>query len=297
MHQYISQIRKKGLVWGLVLLLGLITFLIWVLLLVGETTQVLKVSFLNVGQGDAIFIETPAGVQILIDGGNGEAVLQELSHVMSFFDKSIDIVVATHPDSDHVGGLVDVVQRYDVGLLIHSSVVPTSEAAHALFEYAQKHNIPTHVAQRGDVFDFGDGAYLSTLFPDRDVAYLEPNDASVVLQLAFGEHSFLFTGDAPQSIENYLVTLDQDELRSDVLKAGHHGSKTSTSDIFVGFVDPQYVVLSRGCDNSYGHPHQEVLDILDVFLIDVHDTCTEGRITFLSDGVLLQGKNSHNSEF
>jgi beta-lactamase superfamily II metal-dependent hydrolase len=106
--------------------------------------------------------------------------------------------------------------------------------------------------------------------------------------LVYGDTSFLFTGDSPQAIEKYLVSLDGTRLKSDVLKVGHHGSKTSSASVFVGYVSPQYAVLSRGCANSYGHPHQEVLDTFARFEIEMLDTCKEGTITFVSDGTTVR---------
>ncbi|MBL4644521.1 MAG: hypothetical protein JKX80_01505 [Candidatus Pacebacteria bacterium] len=119
---------------------------------------------------------------------------------------------------------------------------------------------------------------------------MESNAASIILKVTFGEHSFLLTGDSPKHIENYVASLDTQLLASTVLKAGHHGSKTSSSETFIGFVNPEYVVLSRGCENSYGHPHQEVLDVLNNFNIEILDTCEEGTVTFSTDGTILQIK-------
>ncbi|KKP80420.1 MAG: internalization-related competence protein ComEC/Rec2 protein, partial [Parcubacteria group bacterium GW2011_GWB1_35_5] len=134
----------------------------------------------------------------------------------------------------------------------------------------------------------GDGVVLQILFPDRDPAGMETNTSSIIARLVYGENEFLFTGDSPKSIENYLISLGG--LESDVLKAGHHGSKTSTSPDFVTAVSPEYVVISAGKDNRYGHPSQEVLDILNNFGAEILRTDKDGRIVFESDGESLKIK-------
>ena len=134
------------------------------------------------------------------------------------------------------------------------------------------------------IVDLGEGVVFQILFPDRDVALLETNDASVVGKLIFEEISFLFTGDSPQKIEKYLIFLDPNSLSSKVLKVGHHGSRTSSGAEFVGAVDPQYAVISSGKDNSYGHPYREVLEILDRNKSFILNTAEVGRVVFKTDG-------------
>lgn len=140
------------------------------------------------------------------------------------------------------------------------------------------------MAQRGQVFDFGDGVRLEVLFPDRPLPGADTNTACTVTRIVYGKTAFLLPCDAPQSVEEYLVGLDGKALRADVLKAGHHGSKTSSSLVFVGYVNPQWAVYSRGCDNMYGMPHQETIDTFARLNIPTLDTCEEGMITFESDG-------------
>lgn len=268
-------------------LLVLVTLAIWVPILTTESSKNLTVSFLDVGQGDAIFIQTPSGRQILVDGGKGNAVLRELGKVMPFFDRSIDIVIATHPDADHVGGLIEVFKRYNVELFMRPGVTHDTPATESLFATLNGMQVEEILARRGQTINFGDGAYLTIFFPDRDVSELEPNDTSVIIKVGLGKHAFMLTGDSPKRIEEYLVSLDGEQLRSDVLKVGHHGSKTSSSELFIGYVNPEYGVLSRGCGNRYGHPHQEVLDTLKQFEVEVVDTCTDGRVTFVTNGETL----------
>jgi competence protein ComEC len=261
-----------------------VTIFAWNVLLGEEKQGELIVSFLDVGQGDSIFIESPSGRQLLIDGGPDRSVLRELGKQMKWYDRSIDVVIATHPDTDHVAGLFDVLKRYDVDYIFRPGIKHDAQAAQSLLKEIANEDAEEFLARRGQRIDIGDGIYLEILFPDRDVSDVETNTGSIVARLVYGETSFLFTGDSPQAIEKYLARIDGEDLNSDVLKIGHHGSKTSSATGFLGFVSPKYGVLSRGCDNRYGHPHQEVLDELERFEIEVTDTCEEETITYISDG-------------
>ena len=260
--------------------------------LIREGRQILTVAFLDVGQGDAIFIEAPSGNQLLIDGGPDKSVLRELSRVMPFYDRSIDVVMMTHPDSDHVSGLNDVLDKYQVSLFLEPGVTASSsvyrELESRIMDYESNGKIKKILARRGMAVDLGRGVYLEILFPDRDPAGWDTNNASIVTRLVYGENEFLLTGDSPQSIENYLISLGG--LESDVLKAGHHGSKTSSSEFFVAAVSPEYAVISVGANNRYGHPNQEVLDILNKFEVKILRTDERGKIMFKSDGTNLEVK-------
>lgn len=255
---------------------------------------ILTVVFLDVGQGDAIFIEAPNGNQMLIDGGPGRAVLRELSKVMPFYDRSIDIVLATHPDADHISGLNDVLNKYAVGLFVEPGVESDTNIHKELKGRVQAKSIKTIEVRRGMTIDLGRDAVLEILFPVLDPRGMETNAASIVARLVYGENEFLLTGDSPQNIEDYLVfqeklkSSNDDSLQSDVLKAGHHGSKTSTGAEFLAAVSPEYVVISAGKNNRYGHPSPEVLDILNNFGAKILRTDQSGRIIFKSDGMNLE---------
>ncbi|MDD2934909.1 MAG: ComEC/Rec2 family competence protein [Candidatus Pacebacteria bacterium] len=250
----------------------------------GEQGNILKVVFFDVGQGDAIFIESPNGKQVLIDGGSNRAVMRNLGQVMPFYDRSIDLVVMTHPDTDHLGGLLPVLKDYNVDLVMEPGVETDSEIYLEYKEQVKTKGIKSILARQGQVIDLGNGAYLSVLFPVGDTSDFETNTASVILKLVYRENSFLFTGDSPQVIEKYLVGAFGNELDTDVLKLGHHGSKTSSSELFLGFVSPEYAIASVGKDNRYGHPHKEVLDLLDKMDINLFRTDESGMIVFESDG-------------
>lgn len=268
-----------------ILVLLVLTVTIWIAVLREEKHGVLTVSFLDVGQGDAIFITSPTGRQVLIDGGPGTEVLRKLGKTMPWYDRSIDLVIGTHADMDHIGGLIEVLPRYRV----QTAVVPTTYGSTDawrtyLDKLKQESGARVLAAERGETFQLGGGAYLEVLFPDRNIPNIETNTGCIVTRLVYGETAFILPCDAPSSIENYLVLLGGNALKSNVLKAGHHGSKTSSAALFVGMVDPQYAVFSRGCDNTYDHPSPETVATFQTFNIPTLDTCTDGTITFVSDG-------------
>jgi competence protein ComEC len=251
----------------------------------GGTDHLLRVSFLDVGQGDAIFIQTPEGIDMLIDGGKDTRVLRELGKLMSPLDKTIDIVVATHPDADHIGGLSEVFDRYAVKDFVYTSIESdTSYYERLTSAVAQEPSVRTHEITSARIMNLGSGVSAHILYPDREIISGDTNDASVVIKLEYGSTSVLLTGDAGVEVEQWLVRLYGGELKSDILKAGHHGSRTSSSKSFVEQVAPRVAIISAGKDNSYGHPHKEVLDTFSLFGIDVFSTAQLGTISFTSDG-------------
>jgi len=283
---------RSGKVIGIALVfLVAATAAIWYAALREDRAGVLTVSFLDIGQGDAIFIDAPSGRQALIDGGPADGgILRRLSAVMPWYDRSIDVIIPTHPDADHIAGLIDVLSRYDVGIIVHSSVEGDTQTAKSLVAAMQKEGAQEIVAQRGEIIDLGKGAYLEILSPDRSVPRVETNTGCVVTRLVYGSTVFMLGCDAPQAIENYLVSLDGVALHADVLKAGHHGSRTSSSPLFVGMVSPAWAVYSRGCGNSYGFPHAETIATFAKFAIPTVDTCEKGTVTFVSDGKIVSKK-------
>lgn len=270
--------------WIPILLLIVANALVWSI----PIHQGLTVSFLNIGQGDAIFIQGPTGVQMLVDGGPDSSVLRELGTQMPFWDRTLDAVMESHPDKDHIAGLVDVLKRYEVKTFIEPGISNDTRPTVALVQAVKSEHSKNILARRGMRLDLGGGAYADILFPDRDVSKVETNTGSVVMHLVYGETSFLLNGDSPQVIEKYLVALDPASLKSDVLKAGHHGSKTSSASEFVEAVNPKYGVFSRGCDNSYGHPSTEVVALFRKLKIPTFDTCKVGTVTFESNGETLR---------
>lgn len=250
--------------------------------------SVLCVVFLNVGQGDAIFAQTPDGIQILIDGGRDQSVLRELSTVMDFSDRTIDYILITHPDADHIVGLYDVLQRYTITNVIRTENESDTAIWQSIAQAIADEGATVAFARRGQRYDLGAGVALEILFPDTDPSKLESNTASIVARLSYGDTSFMLTGDSPKAIEEYLVLIEGDYLKSDVLKVGHHGSRTSTSELFLEHVSPTYAVISAGKDNSYGHPHIEVTDSLFNFGVETQSTSDHGRVIFWSEGKTVE---------
>lgn len=285
-----SRDMKNSNKFKLYFLLGflIINVFIWSVVLKEDRQGVLKISFLDVGQGDSIFIEAPNGNQVLIDGGSNKAVLKELGKVMPFYDRTIDAVIATHPDKDHIGGLIDVLKNYHTDFVMEPGVSSDTGAYQELKKTIADKKLPRILARRGMSLNLGDGAWLNILFPDRDTNNWETNTASIVAKLVYGNNSFLLTGDSPIAIEKYLSMIDGKNLQSNVLKTGHHGSRTSTSESFAGLVSPEYAVISAGKNNRYGHPHKEVLGILEKIKATILKTYESGTITFSSDGEMVR---------
>lgn len=253
----------------------------------------LTVSFLDVGQGDAILVEGPTGIEMLIDGGRDREVLRKLPVLMGPLDRSIDVVVATHPDADHISGLPAVMKRYAVRHFYDPGKEGESSIAESLEVTVDREpGIVEGVLRAGMRIHLGDGAYADVLHPEDNVAQLrETNDASITMRLVYGETEFMLTGDAPSWVEDRVVSQYGTALKSDVLKAGHHGSKTSTGPLFLAAVDPDFVVISAGKDNSYGHPHEEVVARILASGASILSTFETGTITFESDGISVRRRD------
>ena len=269
-------------------LLTLATFGVWGNLYAKQDQTVrvadLVVTFLDVGQGDATLIETVGGAQVLIDGGPNASVLQELARALPVFDTDLDLVIGTHPDMDHIGGLVDVLERYDVKHILMTENKGESAAAQAYARAATEEGATITMARRGQVWQLDASTTLEVLFPETDASDLESNASSIVTKLTYGNTCFLFTGDSPKRIEEYLVLTYGEHLQCAVLKIGHHGSRTSTAELFLAEVSPTYAVISAGKDNRYGHPHVEVTDLLFNERVETLETAEQGSVTLRSDG-------------
>ena len=242
-------------------------------------------AMLDVGQGDGLFIESPTGTQVMFDAGPVHSVLGPLSRVISPFDKSINAVVITNPDADHIGGLLDILKNYEVGEIFESGTLTDSKTYKNLRDEMAKQNVPDILVKRGTRMDLGGGVYIDILFPDRDVSSWATNDGGVVARLTYGDTSIMLTGDAPAKTEQIILRENNPaQLASTILKVGHHGSRTSTSLSFAQAVKPSYALISDGKDNKYGHPHQETLDILTQLGAKIFRTDLLGSIIMKSDG-------------
>ncbi len=242
------------------------------------------VAFLDVGQGDAIFIQAENGNQILLDGGPNKAVLRQLSKVMPFYDRSIDMIILSHPHADHVAGLDEVLKRYDVNSAIQPGTNSNTPEFQEWENLLVDKKIPHFYGKRGMKINLDTNLYLEILSPTINAKNLDPHPGMLVAKLVYGNTSYLLMGDAEKPIENYLVSLEGAGLKTNILKIGHHGSSKSTSESLLGFANPQYSVISAGKDNSYGHPHKETLNILNQFDISILRTDELGAIKTKSDG-------------
>ena len=265
---------------------------VWYAVFNEKRSGILEVYFLDVGQGDAIFIEAPNGRQVLLDAGQGNRVVRALGEVMPFYDRSIDILIATHPDADHIGVFIEVLRRYETGAVFESGVLTDTALYHSFKSEIEGRGARNILGKSGDriVLDKKRGVYLEILFPDRDVSGMEANAGSLVSKLVYGDICFVLTGDSPTAIEEYLALIYGLELDCEVLKVGHHGSNTSSSPLFVAAVSPAYAVISVGRDNRYGHPRPEVLDILSQAGAEILRTDELGTIVFETDGTTLRLK-------
>lgn len=245
----------------------------------------LHVAFLDVGQGDAIFIQTPNGRQVLVDGGRyPSVVLDQLGRQMPFWDRGIDIVIATHPDADHVAGLVSVLDRYRIsGLLTNGASTDADPAFEALLLAAEANDIPVMPAQTGEVITLDDGVRMEVLHTGPPDGGDNRNEASIVVMLTYDQLSVLLTGDAEAMAESELLRSGH-TLNAVVLKAGHHGSNGSSGQEFLRAVMPQIVVISAGRDNSYGHPHPAMLERATAVGATILRTDLMGTIAVESDG-------------
>jgi len=252
----------------------------------------LKVYYLDIGQGDAIFVETPLHHQILIDGGPGLAILGKLQKIMPFYDKSIDLIIATHPDKDHIEGLLNVLQRYKIDYILWTGIIrsgPLYSKWLSLLSESEGKGTKIIKAKLNQEIICGN-VIIDTLHPFEDLTGenfgSQDNDTGIVSRLAFGENSFLFTADVSTKVEKNLIEAGIN-LASDVLKVAHHGSKYSSSEEFLWNVKPKIAVISVG-KNSYGHPTSETLQKLENFGIHILRMDIGGDIKIISNGSNLE---------
>jgi len=253
------------------------------------SNSALKVDFLDVGQGDSAFIQTPEDHQIIIDGGPDTSVLKKLSAIMPFWDKSIDLVILTHPESDHMQGLLDILKIYKADYILWTGVKKNAaeyDAWISILEKQKKMGAKIIIAHAGQEIKAGN-VLIDTLYPLENMEGKDlkntSNDTCVVSKLIFGKSSFLFTGDISSAAEKEIAGSGEN-ISSDVLKVAHHGSKYSTSDLFLENVKPKIAVISVGAKNTYGHPTSEVLQRLENFGIKILRTDKDGDINLVSDG-------------
>jgi competence protein ComEC len=249
----------------------------------------LEVYFLNVGQGDSAFIKTTENHQIIIDGGPTSVALEKIAKIIPFWDKTIDLVILTHPEKDHMQGLMDILKRYKADYILVSGVLKDSEDYkewQKILERQKDKGTNVISVKAGDRVILGN-ALIKILYPLQDFSEVKTNkstnESCVVSGLFFGKNSFLFTGDISAKNEAEIIGVSRTAITADVLKVAHHGSKYSTSEKFLENFAPRLAVISVG-KNSYGHPTQETLQRLEKFGIQILRTDEDGDIKFASDG-------------
>ena len=242
----------------------------------------LCVHYIDVGQGDSALITLPNGKTMLIDAGDNGTERQLISYLKSVGISQIDYLVGTHPHSDHIGGMQEILESFPVGKIFMPRVTHTSQTYIKLLETIQEKNLSVSTARQGKlVLDEGD-VHAEFLAPCSD-SYEDLNNYSAVLRLTYQDTAFLFMGDAETLAEREILSCASD-VSADVLKVGHHGSSTSTSKQFLDAVSPDYAVISCGSDNSYGHPHRETLESLEKAGCSVLRTDETGTILIETDG-------------
>ncbi len=250
----------------------------------------LNLTFLDVGQGDAALATTPNGQNILIDGGPNDSIVAKLDKNIAFYDHRIDSVIVSHPHADHVTGLIAVAKKYQIGNVYMSGVVHTAPEYTAFLEELKTSNIAVRIVKAGDSLDFGDGIKLDFLFPltkkeNQKVDNL--NNNSVVARLSWGRSSALFIGDLESEGQDELLASKQN-LKSDILKVSHHGSKDSMNQAFLTAVSPRYAVISVGKDNQFGHPSKDALSLLSKVIMYRTDYDSDVRFELTEDGVVAK---------
>ncbi len=291
---------SRKIVLGIFGVLIFANVLAWLAVWDFSSPQLFKVVFFDVGQGDSIFIETPGNHQILIDGGPSSVVLEKLGKEMPFWDRTIDLVILTHPDYDHLNGLIEVLKSYKVEKVLWTGVV--SNKGHSVGSgqggyddwviVLEKEKAEIIIAQARQVIS-ADDVLMEVLNPSGNIQGQKMgsfNNSSIVIRAVFGQNAFLFTGDISKAIERKIIGSGAD-VKVDVLKVAHHGSNSSTSEDLLVAISPKIAVISVGAGNTYGHPRSETLDILKEYGIKILRTDEIGDIKIISDGNKLEIRN------
>lgn len=278
-----------------ILLLLLIFFLYRIL----YPPELLEVHFIDVGQGDAILIQSPR-TTVLIDGGDRFHWVK--AYLVDYLKQqdvdAIDFIISTHPHADHIGGLSAVIETFPVGAIYDSGRSHTSQTFFHYLHLVEEKGIPYYTPRSGEIIQ-GEDLEFFVIHPAGDVEEYSLNNSSVVVQLVFGEVIFLFTGDIEREAEEEIL-LQQEAIQSTILKVAHHGSRTSTTVPFLEAVSPEVAVILCGKDNPFGHPHGEVLSLFHEYGIQVYRTDVQGSILITTDGrgyqVKPQGREAIGGE-
>lgn len=253
-------------------------------------TGILKVHYIDVGQGASQLILTPSGKTMLIDGGNNDDEQRVVNYLKEQGVKKVDILIGTHPDADHIGGLDAVVDAFEIGSIYMPKVSSNTKTFESLLTSIANKNLKVTTAKAGIDLKLDDQLTVNMIAPIN--TYDDVNDMSAVIKVTFGSNSFLFTGDAEAKSEKDLLA-NGANLKSDVLLVGHHGSNSSTSQSFLDAVNPKYAVIQVG-QNSYGHPTSNILKRLTEKKIKIYRNDEQGNIVFTSDGKKIATSQSES---
>lgn len=244
----------------------------------------LRVIFLDVGQGASQLLISPSGNTMLIDGGNNDQEQVMLDYLTKYGVDKIDIMIGTHPDADHIGGLDAVIDQHEIGAIYMPKIQANTRTFESLLESIQRKGLKVKTAKAGVVLDWDEDVQIEMLAPVKSSE--DSNNMSAVLKITYREVSFLLTGDAERESEKFMMDSGAD-LEADVLLVGHHGSKTSTSASFLERVRPQIGVIQVG-ENSYGHPKEEILNRLEKAGVEVYRNDVQGSIEIATDGNYIE---------
>jgi len=241
----------------------------------------LRVYFFDVGQGDAILLRTPDGQNILIDGGPDNLLLYHLGQALPWWDRTIDYLVISHYHADHYMSFPELVKKYKIKNILTTAHQPDDFLYKIWLDSLSERGINQRVVEAGQIFKINDDLFWQVLSADSE--HEDFNDNSLVIRFVYREISFVFMGDLPIEGEDKILSSGLD-IKSNVLKVGHHGSKYSSGDYFLLAIDPDICIIQSGQDNKFGHPHQEALLRLNQVDCTVLDTQNRGNIVLISDG-------------
>lgn len=250
----------------------------------------MEVHFIDAGQADAIFIRLPDGKIMQIDAGKNNTGDEITDYIKSQGVEKVDYLIGTHPHEDHIGGLDNVIKEFDIGKIymprVSPSETPTTQTYEDVLTAVKNKGLTITAPHAGDIIIEGESYTAEVLSPKRE-DYTDLNEYSIVIKLTYGSEKFLFMGDAEAINEREIIDAGYD-IDADVLKLGHHGSSTSSTADFLKKVSPDYAVISCGAGNSYGHPHDEVLERCSNLKINILRTDTDGTVVMKTDGESIE---------
>ena len=283
--------KNKKLAFGIIIVFAVLNVFLWQNVFKSNSDN-LEVYCFDIGQGDAIYFRTPGGQDVIVDGGPNSKIVTKLGERMPFYDRKVELMILTHPDADHITGLVDVLEQYEVEQVLYTGLEKDSAVFRKWKKLIEEKEVPMTIALIGQRIDFDENIFMEIYHPFEDLSGQKVDDAnatSIVGKLVFKENEFMFTGDIDQAVENDIMDeIGLENLRVDVLKVAHHGSKNSSDLEFLKATASDYAIIQSGEKNSYGHPHEEVLESLEVVGVEVLRNDVDGDIKCVSDGIKVE---------